>query len=34
MLTLLFKDFLPVAKALLGRLINQDGSKHMLLKQI
>ena len=32
--TLLLKDFLLVAKNLLDRMINQGGSKHMLLKQI
>ena len=34
MLALLFNDFLPVAKTLLDRMINQGGSKHVLLKQI
>ena len=32
--TLLLKDFLLLAKHLLDRMINQGGSKHMLLKQI
>lgn len=34
MLALLSNDFLPAAKTLLDRMINQGGSKHMLLKQI
>ena len=32
--TLLLKGFLPVAKNLLDQMINQDGSKLMLLKKI
>ena len=32
--TLLLKNFLPVAKSLLNRMINQAGSKQLLLKQI
>ena len=32
--TLLLKDFLPVAKKQLDRMISRGGSKHMLLKQI
>ena len=32
--TLLLKNFLPVAKSLLDRMINQAGSKQLLLKQI
>ena len=32
--TLLLKHFLPVAKSLLHRMINQAGSKQLLLKQI
>ena len=32
--TLLLKDFLPVAKNLLDRMINQVGSKHLPLQQI
>ena len=32
--TLLLKNFLPVAKNPFDRMINQTGSKHLLLKQI
>ena len=32
--TLLLKNFLPVAKGLLDRMINQAVSKQLLLKQI
>ena len=32
--TLLLKNFLPVAKNPLDRMVNQAGSKHLLLKQI
>ena len=32
--TLLLKNFLLVAKNLLDQMINQAGSKHLLLKQI
>ena len=34
MSTYLLKEFLPVAKNLSDRAINQGGTKHMLLKQI
>ena len=32
--TLLLQEFLPAAKNLLDQMINQGGSKHMLLKKI
>ena len=32
--TLLLKNFLHVSKHLIDRMINQAGSKHLLLKQI
>ena len=32
--TLLLKEFLSAAKNLLDQMINQGGSKHMLLKKI
>ena len=32
--TLLYHDFIPKAKTLFNRMVNQNGDKHMLLLQL